>query len=120
MAQFKFLLWLVYWYDRTDFFEFEWDSYNRLKILNKHEISHYEVESVFWSKKSFPLGIQIFPVSEVEDRFSIVGLSEKKRVLFIVFTIRYGKIRAISGRRASRNERKFHEKLCSQTIKNVR
>jgi uncharacterized protein len=119
MAQFKFLLWLVEWYAQSDFFEFEWDIGNMFKILDKHDIDISEIESIFKNKNSFPLGIQVNPEIQTEDRFSIVGLSCKNRVLSVVFTFRGSKVRAISRRKASRKERKIYEGLCSQTIKNV-
>jgi uncharacterized DUF497 family protein len=64
-----------------------------------------------------PLGRQITPVVG-EERLCIVGPSSDGRMLSIVFTLRDGRVRPISGRTASRKERGLYEKV-SKALKNL-
>ena len=118
MGQFEFIQWLAFWYFQTESFEFDWDNGNSTKSTLKHDIECSEVESVFILKFGIPIGTQISP-EVVEDRFCIVGLSDKGRSLSIVFTIRNNKVRAISSRLASKKERNLYEKI-RKTIKSLR
>ena len=78
MAQFKFLIWLAYWYQQSDSFDFEWDSGNLNKSFKKHSVDLTAVESVFELKMAVPLGRQITPVVD-EERLCIVGPSANGR-----------------------------------------
>ena len=110
MAQFKFILWLAYWYLQSDLFEFEWDRGNLNKSLNKHDVSPDEIESVFELKLAVPLGRQESPPVD-EERLNLVGPSSDGRMISVVFTLRDGRVRPISGRDASRKERKLYEEV---------
>ncbi len=44
-----------------------------------------------------------------EERFVLMGHSCRKRLLVVVYTERSGRIRIISGRPATRRERKYYE-----------
>jgi uncharacterized DUF497 family protein len=110
MAQFKFILWLAYWYIQSDHFEFEWDRGNTNKSMNKHGVSPEEIESVFELKLAVPLGRQVTPEVN-EERLNLVGPSLQGRMISIVFTLRDGRVRPISGRDASRKERKLYEEV---------
>lgn len=68
MAQFKFILWLVYWYLQTDIFEFEWDKGNSIKSFIKHGITKDEVESVFSLKLAVPIGKQVGRTASRKER----------------------------------------------------
>ena len=109
MAHFKFIFWLAYWYLQSDLFEFEWDRGNLNKSLNKHDVSPDEIESVFELKLAVPLGRQVSPPVD-EERLNLVGPSSEGRMISVVFTLRDGRVRPISGRDASRKERKLYEK----------
>jgi uncharacterized DUF497 family protein len=117
MAQFRFLLWLSDWYNRTEIFEFEWDDGNKIKSLEKHGIHLSEVEAVFRQKKALLLGRQIFPKVE-EERFCLIGPTPAGRILSVVFTLRGIKVRPISNRAASKKEKALYEEN-GQTLKNV-
>lgn len=117
MAQFKFILWLVYWYLQTEAFEFQWDKGNSTKSFTKHGVSTEEVESLFSLKMAIPIGRQILP-SVDEERLCIIGPSQEGRLLSVVFTLRDGRIRPISSRIASRKERKLYEEV-RQKIENL-
>ena len=110
MAQFKFILWLAYWYLQSDLFEFEWDRGNLHKSKDKHDVSPEEIESVFELKLAVPLGHQVSPHVE-EERLCIVGPTSEGRMISVVFSLRDGRVRPISGRDASRKERKLYEEV---------
>ncbi|MCI0682512.1 MAG: BrnT family toxin [Gemmataceae bacterium] len=86
---------------------FEWDADKARRNLTKHAVAFEEAATVFGD----PLSKTIFDPqhSEEEDRYVILGESNRARLLVVVsFTDRDDKIR-ISARRASRRERKQHE-----------
>jgi uncharacterized DUF497 family protein len=87
--------------------EFEWDNRKAKQNLRKHDVSFEEASTVFGD----PLAVTIpDPLhSEEEDRFITLGESQRRRLLVVVFTDRRGKIRIISARVATRNERKDYE-----------
>ena|SRR3989338_8825460 len=117
MAQYKFLLWLLSWYLQTDVFEFEWDKGNSTKSFKKHGVTQEEVESVFSLKLAVPVGKQVAPVVN-EKRYGILGPSVNGQILSIAFSLRDGRVRPISGRPASRKERKTYADLRKE-IENV-
>lgn len=117
MAQFKFLLWLVYWYLQTEIFEFEWDKGNSIKSFKKHGVTQEEVESVFSLKSAIPIGKQVTPQVS-EERYCVLGPSFRGHMLSIAFSLRDGRVRPISGRPASRKERKIYANLRKE-IENV-
>ncbi len=117
MAHFKFILWLAYWYQQAESFVFEWDSGNAQKNTKKHNVNQKEIESVFQVKMTIPLGRQITPIVD-EERLCIVGPTDAGRMLSVVFTLRDGRVRPISGRTTSRKERGLYEEI-SKAIKNL-
>lgn len=91
--------------------EFDWDRFNTDKIKRKHGIEPYECEEVFFNS---PLIWQDERHSAVELRFLALGVTNTSRELFIAFTVQLAKLRVISARPMSRNERKiYHEKIKS-------
>lgn len=86
---------------------FEWDQGNIDKSYQKHGITTKDAEEVFLDK-----GIQIkrdFKHHETEERFIAIGKNLKAKDLFVVFTMRYSKIRIISARTANKKERRMYE-----------
>ena len=110
MAQFKFILWLAYWYLQNDHFDFEWDLGNLSKSQDKHGVGPDEVESVFHSKLAVPIGRQVSPKVN-EERLCLVGPSSDGRMISVAFTLRDGRVRPVSSRDASRKERKLYEEV---------
>lgn len=104
MAKFKFVEWLLAWLLESRDYSFEWDSGNKSKNKNKHGIETSEIEEVFESGLAIPLGIQVSPKVE-EERLGLVGPTLEGRLLHVVFTIRDGRIRPISGRPAHKKEK---------------
>ena len=114
MGQFKFALWLAYWYLQSEDFQFQWDDGNSAKSLSKHGVAREEVESVFEVRLAATLGRQFSPKTE-EERLCLVGPSSQGRMLSIVFVLREGNIRPISSRLANKKERKLYEEIRKAT-----
>ena len=89
--------------------KFEWDKAKSLSNLRKHGISFEEAKSVFYDEYA----IQYYDdeSSEFEDRFLMVGLSHRSRLLLVCHCERNSgqSIRIISARRATNNERKQYK-----------
>jgi uncharacterized DUF497 family protein len=88
--------------------EFEWDADKAKTNLKKHGVTFEEASSVF----ADPLALTIpDPQHSVEeDRFVTLGESHRSRLLVVVYTDREDRIRIISARVATRQERKHYEK----------
>ena len=88
--------------------EFDWNKWNIDKNLIKHKVSAQECEEVFLNKPFFKL----IPLTEgkTEQRYYAFGITDRKRNLTIVFTIRNNKIRVVSARDMSRKERRIYDK----------
>jgi len=87
--------------------EFEWNEEKAESNILKHSISFENCVSAFDDEKA----LYIFDEkhSLLENRFILIGKNNSKDSLSISFTIRYKKIRIISCRLASKNERKRYE-----------
>lgn len=87
--------------------KFEWDD-NKYEInLKKHGISFEEASTVWTDGLAL-----IAPDPEhslTEEREWIIGESYKGRLLIVVYTMRNDKIRIISARLVTKNERKQYE-----------
>lgn len=111
MAQFEFVAWLVKWILEQHSFEFDWDSGNSTKSLQKHKVSSECAEQAFMNKDFLvPLGIQVTPTTN-EPRFGALGTDFLGRKLSMSFSIREGRIRIISARPMSKIERKNYESI---------
>jgi len=86
---------------------FEWDEDKAKRNLAKHGVSFDEASTVFADPLSRTIHEPIH--SDEEDRFLILGESERRRLLVVSFTDRGENIRIISARPASRRERKDYE-----------
>ncbi len=79
-----------------DALEFDWDSGNAEKNWEKHHVSQFEAESVFFN---VPLLIKSDDKhSQKENRLLCLGKTDQERYLFISFVLRNKKIRIISAR----------------------
>jgi uncharacterized protein len=87
--------------------QFEWDPEKAATNARKHHVTFDEASTVF----SDSLSVTTFdPLhSDEEDRFVIVGMSSKHRIVVVSFTDRNARIRIISARLASKKERKDYE-----------
>ncbi len=86
---------------------FEWDPNKAKKNIKIHGISFDEASTAF--KDTLSLTIYDPLHSDEEDRFVLIGSSYKNRLLVVVHTEREDKIRIISARKSTKNERKKYE-----------
>lgn len=87
--------------------EFEWDVNKAASNEIKHDVSFEEAKTIF----SNPLAVIFVDEehSDEEKREIIVGHSNNNRLILVIFTERSNKIRIISARKATPNERKDYE-----------
>ena len=87
---------------------FEWDARKAATNLRKHGIRFEEAQSVFYDEFATQFGDEDH--SSDEDRFIMLGLSNRSRVLTVVHCVRdEDTIRIISARRATRPERSYYQ-----------
>jgi hypothetical protein len=87
--------------------QFEWNPDKANSNLKKHGVSFKEASTVF----NDPLSVT-FPDPDHsfgEERYVIIGLSSANRILIVSHTDRVNRVRIISAREATRNERRFYE-----------
>ncbi len=86
---------------------FDWDEGNINKNWDKHRVHHLECEEIFFNEP-IVTKVEKRGVSQ-EERVSALGLTNEGRFLFVVFTIRTGKIRVVSARDMNKKERKIYD-----------
>ncbi|MFI5304196.1 MAG: BrnT family toxin [Nitrospiria bacterium] len=87
--------------------KFEWDDDKARKNLKKHKVSFEEAVTVFGDFLSITISDSTH--SETEDRWIIIGESNKHRLIVVVHSERRDRIRIISARQATLHERKEYE-----------
>lgn len=85
---------------------FEWDKHNSEKVKTKHDVTPVECEQVFFNLP-FIVGDDE-KHSETENRFYVLGQTDSRRLLFLVFTVRRDKLRVISARDMNKKERRAY------------
>ena len=89
---------------------FEWDEHNVTKNWHKHRVRFTECEEIFFDER-----LKLLPDvkhSSSEPRHWALGKTKENRHLFVVFTVRAGKIRVISARDMTKRERtSYGEKI---------
>jgi uncharacterized DUF497 family protein len=86
---------------------FEWDEKKDAANLKKHDVTFEEAATVFGDVLSITIADPDH--SEGEERFIVLGMSHRNRLLVVVHAERGDKIRIISARPATPNERKQYE-----------
>ena len=88
---------------------FDWDTGNERKSEEKHAVSRFEAEQVFFNEPLLVLADQKHSQNEV--RYHALGKSNEARLLHITFTLRSENtlIRVISARDMHRKERNIYE-----------
>jgi hypothetical protein len=86
--------------------EFEWDASKAAGNRSKHGVSFEEAQSAF----SDPMALVVFDVrhSNHEDRYLLIGISDRGRLLTVSYTKRDDKTRIISARTATKGEAKAY------------
>ncbi len=84
---------------------FEWDPAKAAENLKKHGVGFEEAQTVFYDDHA--LFLDDPDHSTAEDRFLLLGLSDKPRILVVVHCFREDAetIRLISARKATAGER---------------
>ena len=85
---------------------YEWDENKAASNLRKHGILFSDAVAVF--EDEMALSREDIDVFE-EQRFIVTGMDFIGHILTVVYTYRYGTIRLISARRATKKERKTYE-----------
>ena len=90
---------------------FSWDDKKNSANQRQHGVSFEEAQSVFFDE--YAIEFEDPDHSETEDRFLLLGLSQKLRVLVICHCFRKSEseIRIISARRATKKEQKVYFKV---------
>ena len=87
---------------------FEWNKLKSLANKRKHGVSFEEAKTVFYDENAVQFDDPDHSANE--DRFIMVGISFKLRVLVVSHCERAGDvIRIISARKAARHEVKYYE-----------
>lgn len=87
---------------------YEWDPEKATQNLHEHGVPFEEAATVFLD----PLAMTYLDPdhSDEEDREITIGYSTHQRLLFVSHVRRSNRTRIISARKATRRERKQHEK----------
>ena len=88
---------------------FDWDAGNERKSSDKHSVSKFEAEQVFFNEPL--LIVEDVKHSQDEERYHALGRTDKTRMLHITFTLRSSGtlIRVISARDMHRKEKVIYE-----------
>ena len=87
---------------------FEWDPAKAASNRRKHGVSFEEAQSVFADEQARLIDDPDHSIEE--ERFVLLGLSERLRILIVVHCYRSApnQIRVISARKATREEQRFY------------
>lgn len=87
--------------------KFEWNPNKAVLNLEKHGVSFQEAVTVFDDPLSFTFPDPDHSIGE--SRYVIIGISRFEQLLVVAHTDRGEKVRIISARKATRQERRFYE-----------
>ena len=87
--------------------QFEWNSLKATANLKKHGVSFEEAKTVFDNTLAVIFDDEAHSIGE--QREIIIGHSRQNRLLLVAFTERFGNVRIISARLATRQEREDYE-----------
>jgi uncharacterized protein len=88
-------------------YNFEWDPKKAEANLSRHGVSFAEAVTAFGDPLS--MNMPDPDHSEGEQRFIVLGISDRYRLLIVSYTERPPRTRIISARLATRHERKQYE-----------
>ena len=92
--------------DFSRYLAFEWDARNTEKLWLKHRVSPCECEQIFFNQPLVVVPDESH--SAAEPRFFVLGRTDARRLLLVVFTPRRNLVRIISARDMSRAEREVY------------
>lgn len=85
---------------------FEWDNHKAILNLHKHRISFEVACEAFFDPFVYYLGEETL---DEEDRETIIGITPKRQLLYVVYVMRKDVIRIISARMVTNTERRQYE-----------
>ncbi len=85
---------------------FQWDVGNADKNWERHRVSRAEAEEIFFNQPLVATDDEVHSISE--QRYYALGRTNRRRLLFVVFTIRRRRIRVISARDMTKGEREVY------------
>jgi len=85
---------------------FDWSGGNAEKNWDRHGVTPTETEQVYFNRPLLVADDHLH--SEKEKRLYVLGQTDSRRELFIVFTMRGKLIRVISARDMNRKERRVY------------
>ncbi len=85
---------------------FKWNKGNFNKNWLKHKVTNKECEESFFDRKRKIYKDKFH--SDNEQRYILLGLTKKHRLLFISFTKRGSKVRVVSARPMDKKELRFY------------
>ena len=89
---------------------FEWNNKKDISNFRNHGVLFNEAKTVFYNENAIEFYDQNHSVRE--DRFLMIGLSSKLRLLLVSYTVNETKdediIRIISSRKPTKNEKKIY------------
>ena len=88
-------------------YNFEWDPKKAEANLSKHGVSFREAVAAFGDPLSMNMADPDH--SDREERFIVLGMSDRYRLLVVSYTERPPRTRIISARLATRHEQKQYE-----------
>lgn len=87
--------------------DFEWDPAKAAANLTKHGVSFSEAATVFLDSNIL---IELDPAHSADEfRAIAIGFSTRSRILLVVHTERQERIRLVSARKATREERRRYD-----------
>jgi uncharacterized protein len=87
--------------------QFEWNPLKATANLKKHGVSFEEAQTLFDNPLAVIFDDEAHSIDE--QREIIIGHSRQNRLLLVAFTERFGNVRIISARLATRQEREDYE-----------
>jgi len=85
--------------------EFEWDPNKAANNFSKHGVRFAEAATVFEDEAALTMSDD----EPDEERFVALGIGSMGRILVVVYTTRGDRIRIVSARKATRQERSQYE-----------
>jgi uncharacterized DUF497 family protein len=86
---------------------FEWDEHKALMNEHNHGVTFDEAATVFGDPDALTIFDEYHSINE--ERYITLGVSNRRRVLIVVYTEHEPNIRLISARRATPAERRQYE-----------
>lgn len=87
----------------ADAIEFDWDEQNE-RHLKSHDVSPQEFEQVI---ENDPLDLE-YRLESGEERYKSLGVTDKGRALIVVWTLREGKVRAVTAYSAGKSYERLY------------